>query len=367
MSGGGEHGGAGLTNGGCPRCERLPERLRGSGRLYLWTPLGHTLSKVRGYLGKSGLSPEKAAGGGLAVEVGEGRLQGLLSGLAGETLTGTELAETRSLFKPGGGELEVADIPLVDSLGRLAGLGRSGWLLDLLSEERLTSHFQPIVPARSTAEIYAQEALLRGLDEEGGLIPPSSIFEAARECGMLFQTDLAARRTAIREAVSHGLGANLFINFTPTSVYDPVFCLRSTVEAVDEAGLPHENVTFEVTESEDVGDPGHLSDIVRYYRERGFRIALDDLGSGYSSLNLIHRLRPDFMKLDIGLIRDVDNDPYKAVIARKLLELARGLGIRTIAEGVETAEELSWVRGEGADFVQGYLIARPASPPAQSL
>lgn len=341
--------------------------MRGSGRLYLWAPLGHTLTKVRGYLDETGLTPEKAAGDGLAVPVEEGRLQGLLSGLAGETLTGTELAETRSLYKPGGGNLDVADIPLVDSLGRLAGLGCSEWLLDVLSEERLTSHFQPIVPARSTGEIYAQEALLRGLDEEGDLIPPSSIFGAARECGMLFQTDLAARRTAIREAVSHGLGANLFINFTPTSVYDPVFCLRSTVAAVDEAGLPHENVTFEVTESEDVGDPGHLSNIVRYYRERGFRIALDDLGSGYSSLNLIHRLRPDFVKLDVGLIRDVDNDPYKAVIARKLLELARGLGIRTIAEGIETPEELSWVQSAGADLVQGYLIAKPASPPVHNL
>jgi EAL domain-containing protein (putative c-di-GMP-specific phosphodiesterase class I) len=364
-------GGTGLTEsetcvgrgngGGCPNCERLPERPGSSGMLYLWSPLGHTLGKVRRHLSQSGLRPESAAGGGLSVSVGDGA-RDLLSSLSEDTLTGTELGETRALFKSGGGELEVSDIPRVAPLGRLAGLGRSEWLLDLLAEERLTVHFQPIVSAGAPDEVYARECLLRGLGEDGSTIPPGQIFDAARDCGALFQTDLAARRAAIREAAAHGLTANLFVNFTPTSVYDPVFCLSTTVEAVDEAGIPHENVTFEVTESEDVGDTGHLENIVRYYREQGFRIALDDLGSGYSSLNLIHRLRPDFVKLDIGLIRDVDTDPYKAVIARKLLELAQSLGIQTIAEGIETPGELSWVRKEGADFVQGFLIAKPAAP-----
>lgn len=358
--------GRGRNNGGCPNCEKLPEKPHSSGTLYLWTPLGHTLGKVQRRLRQSGLCPEGAAGGGLAVAVEDGA-RDLLSALSEDTLTGVELGETRALFKSGGGELEVADIPRAVSLERLSGLGRSEWLLDLLADDRLTVHFQPIVPAGSPDQVYAQECLLRGIGEDGSTIPPGSIFEAAVECGVLFQTDLAARRAAIREATAHGLGTNLFINFTPTSVYDPVFCLSTTVEAVDEASIPHENVTFEVIESEDVGDTGHLENIVRYYREQGFRVALDDLGSGYSSLNLIHRLRPDFVKLDLGLIRDVDTDPYKAMIARKLLELARGLGIQTIAEGVETPGELSWVQNEGADFVQGFLIARPTSPPVISL
>lgn len=355
------------TGGGCARCEGLPREPRGSGTLYLWTPLGHTATKVRRYLEARRFAPEKATGGGVAVPVGEDGLRGLLSGLSGEALTGTELGETRSLFKPDGEELEVADIPRVEPLARLASLGRSEWLLALLSGGRLTCHFQPIVSARQPAEVYAQECLLRGVGEDGAEIPPSSIFEAARESGLLFQTDLAARRAAILTAAARGVGTNVFVNFTPTSVYDPVFCLRSTVETVDEAGLSRENVTFEVTESEDVGDPEHLADIARYYREQGFRIALDDLGSGYSSLNLVHRLRPDFVKLDMGLIRDVDTDPYKAVIARKLLELAGGLGIRTIVEGVETPGELDWIQREGADFVQGYLIARPSAEPVLAL
>lgn len=335
--------------------------------LYLWAPMGHTLAKTRRYLEGSGLEPAAAAGGGLAAAIGEGSLRELLSGLSGEALTGTELAETRVLFKPDGEALDLADIPRVAPLGELAGLGRSGWLLDLLSAERLTSHFQPIVAARSPGEVYAQECLLRGVDENGAVIPPGSILQAARESGLLFQTDLAARRAAIRAAAARGLRTRIFVNFTPTSIYDPVFCLRSTVEAVDAAGLTRENVVFEVTESEDVGDPEHLSNIVGYYRERGFGIALDDLGAGYSSLNLVHRLRPDFVKLDMDLTRDVDTDPYKAMIASKMLELAGGLGIRTIVEGVETPGELDWVQRAGADFVQGYFIARPSPEPRLSL
>ncbi len=96
---------------------------------------------------------------------------------------------------------------------------------------------------------------------------------------MLFQVDLAARLSAIQEAVRHGVEDNLFINFTPNAIYDPKFCLRSTVRSVDEASLDHGRIVFEVTETEQAGDVEHLRNIVDYYRERGFRVALDDMGS----------------------------------------------------------------------------------------
>ena len=92
-------------------------------------------------------------------------------------------------------------------------------------------------------------------------------------------------------------------------------------------------------------------------------MALDDLGAGYGSLNLLHQLQPDVIKLDRELIRGVDRDPYKAVIAEKLLELAQKLGITTLAEGIETAGELQWVRDHGVDLVQGFFIARPQPVP----
>jgi EAL domain-containing protein (putative c-di-GMP-specific phosphodiesterase class I) len=132
---------------------------------------------------------------------------------------------------------------------------------------------------------------------------------------------------------------------------------------VDEAGIPREKVVFEITETERTHDVLHFRGIIDQYRRFGFRIALDDVGSGYSSLNLLHQLRPDFLKLDMHLIRGVDRDPYKATIAQKILEIAQKLDIKSVAEGIETTEEMDWVRDHGADFVQGYLIAKPKLHP----
>ncbi len=92
-------------------------------------------------------------------------------------------------------------------------------------------------------------------------------------------------------------------------------------------------------------------------------MALDDLGAGYSSLNLLASLRPDFVKLDVGLVRDVDRDPYRTAIAAKLLDLAKDLGVIVVAEGVETEEQWRWLVAHGADLAQGFFFARPASPP----
>ncbi len=86
-----------------------------------------------------------------------------------------------------------------------------------------------------------------------------------------------------------------------------------------------------------------------------------DLGAGWSTLNLVHRLRPDFIKLDRELIRDVHLDPVKGLIAKKLLEIGHGMGIGTIVEGIEEEEELNWVRDHGADFVQGFLLGHPSA------
>ena len=103
--------------------------------------------------------------------------------------------------------------------------------------------------------------------------------------------------------------------------------------------------------------------ILSFYRDAGFRVALDDIGSGYSSLNVLHQLRPDFLKLDMELVRNVHMDPFKATIAAKLLEIAQALGITAIAEGIESAEELAWVATHGATYAQGYFLGRPAADP----
>jgi EAL domain-containing protein (putative c-di-GMP-specific phosphodiesterase class I) len=177
--------------------------------------------------------------------------------------------------------------------------------------------------------------------------------------------DRAARVSAVEHFAPQAVPGLLFINFMPSAIYDPAFCLRTTFEAVDRHGLDPDRVVFEVTESERIQDQGHLRGILDYYREAGFRIALDDLGAGYASLNLLHQIRPDFVKLDMELVRDVDTDHYKAALAEALLGAANKLAIPVVAEGVETEGEADWLRSTGASFLQGFLYYKPG-PEAQA-
>lgn len=348
----------------CSRCEALPERAEGPGVLYLWFPLGHSLAKVVPFFmaleSKHEVLWEDAC---VVVTLAESDRDRLVTGLAG-IMSPEERRDTKALFmREQKAHLTPGDFAGITPLENFLKAQEANWLIDMLATERFTSHFQPIVHAKDPSKIFAHEALFRGLDENGAIIPPNKVFGLAREAGMLFQMDLQARRSAIRRAAAHQMQSALFINFNPSSIYDPAFCLRSTLRAIDESGLPRDRVVFEVVESDNVENQDHLAAILNHYREMGFRVALDDLGAGYSSLGMLSQLRPDFVKLDMGLIRDVDGDPYKGVIVSRLLELSHDLGIEVIAEGVETNSELAWLQAHGADYIQGYLTGRPQAAP----
>jgi EAL domain-containing protein (putative c-di-GMP-specific phosphodiesterase class I) len=203
---------------------------------------------------------------------------------------------------------------------------------------------------------------MRGLSRNAAVLYPGYILEVARACGMLTQVDNAARESAISALVRGELTEKLFVNISPGAVHDPAGAVDTTVRLVEAAGIAHQRIVFEVTEADQSFDVDMLRRILAAYQQAGFGVALDDVGAGYSSLNLLHQLRPDYIKIDMDLMRDVDHDPYKALIAQKIIEIARSLGVQTIAEGIETAEELAWARENGADFVQGYLISRPSEP-----
>ncbi|MEA5502256.1 EAL domain-containing protein [Halotia wernerae UHCC 0503] len=335
-----------------------------AGRLFLWFPIPHTLQKVTSYLQQFALKYELMHERlGLSLNCRPGQAQEIARNL-GQFLAPRELKETQVLFIQGDIQPQLQDFSDIASLQRFIKFSQSDWLVEMLATKRFTTHFQPIVLIEDTSQIYGYEALLRGLDEQGNLVPPVPILELATEAGLLPQLDQLARLRTINQFSRHQVSGQIFINFAPTTVYDPAFCLRSTVEAIDNAGISHERVVFEVVESDNPQDLDHLKAVLQYYRDAGFLIALDDLGSGYSSLNLLHQLRPDFIKLDMGLIRDVHQDLYKASITEKLLEITQKLNIRTVAEGIECIEELNWLRERGATFAQGYLIARPSAVPA---
>ncbi|ODH03182.1 diguanylate cyclase [Nostoc sp. KVJ20] len=338
-------------------------RTKEAGRLFLWFPVPHTLKKVTDYLQKFALEYELMdERPGLSLNCRSGQSLEIARNLA-KLLAPRELKETQVLFIQGTIQPQLHDFSDIASLQRFIKFNQSDWLVEMLATERFTSYFQPIVSINDTSQIFGYESLLRGLDEEGNLVLPAPILELATEAGILPQLDQVARLSTITQFSRYQVSGHIFINFAPTSLYDPVFCLRSTVEAIDAAGISHERVVFEVVESDNSQDLDHLKALLQYYRDAGFLVALDDLGSGYSSLNLLHQLRPDFIKLDMELIRDVHQDLYKASITEKLLEITQKLNIQTVAEGIECIEELNWLRERGANFAQGYLIAQPSAVP----
>lgn len=296
----------------------------------------------------------------LSIQTHDAGLMVLIESLSG-ALSPADQADVRVVFEPIGKQLEFSDYFESDSLFGLISRMQSDWLLDMIYEDRLTSVFQPIVSARD-AGILGYECLVRGM-EDGHLVGGSRILQVAGGSGLLSQTDYAARSKAIREASRYGIRSKIFINFTPSAVYDQIHSLHDTVELLDEMGLDRKQIVFEVIESERMVDVRHLERILRYYRELDFQVALDDVGSGYASLNVMQELRPDYSKLDAQLIRNVDRDSYKSVLTAKLLEASHELGVKSIAEGVETEGECQWLREHGADYLQGFYFAYPSSPP----
>lgn len=174
-----------------------------------------------------------------------------------------------------------------------------------------------------------------------------------------YHFDQTCRVLAIATAKRLGLTARLSINFLPNAVYEPASCICLTLAAAEKVGFDPTLLIFELTEEQKIENPDHVLRIITDYQARGFATAIDDFGAGYSGLNLLADYQPNLIKLDIGLVRGIDKNPVRQEIVAGIFDTAQRLGIATIAEGVETAEEYRWLRNLGITLFQGYLFAKP--------
>lgn len=213
--------------------------------------------------------------------------------------------------------------------------------------------FHPLVDA-ANGTVFGHEALVRGPQNESA----GSIFEKVSD-DLLYGFDQRCRKTAIEKAADLDLGTLLSINFLPGAVYNPEACLQLTLKTAEQHHFPLERIIFEVSEGEKVLDTAHLLDIFSTYRARGLLTAFDDFGAGFSGLNLLADFQPDFVKLDMGLVRGVDQEKPRRAVIRHVAALCRDLDIKLIAEGVETADELKALRNLGIDLFQGFYFAKP--------
>ncbi len=235
----------------------------------------------------------------------------------------------------------------------------------LLDEDLLSALFQPI-GALGSGEIFGYEGLIRG-PSCSYLHSPVNLFSAAERCGLLNELDVACRRTIIRSFAASGLPGHLFLNVIPACLASPSFRSGATLEYLREVGLSPRRVVIELTEIHPAESFEQLREALLHYREMGFRIALDDLGEGFSGLRLWSELQPDFVKIDKYFIQDISADAQKRQFVRSIHHIALNTGARVIAEGVETQYELETVRRLGIDLVQGYYLARPQADPPRKL
>lgn len=218
-----------------------------------------------------------------------------------------------------------------------------------------TMAFQPIVDV-STRAIWGYEALVRGTAGQGAGVVLGQVTDENR-----YAFDQACRVKAI-ELAGAALAdstSRLSINFMPLAVYEPKACIRATLDAARRMQFDPHRLMFEFTENERMADVGHVQNIVAEYRRMGFTTALDDFGAGYAGLALLARFQTDLIKLDMDLVRGIDQSGVKQAIVRGLVGIAAELGIVVLAEGVETEDELRTLRGFGIDLFQGYYFARP--------
>ncbi|WP_026181608.1 EAL domain-containing protein [Thioalkalivibrio sp. ALJ7] len=350
---------------GCPDCERIDLLPAASGTLYLAPVLAHTRAALRQRMVDEQLPCAEPTSGILALPVaGTGGLGEMLVRLE-QALSSSEQAGCRATFVPEGENFGLGHLQDTHLLSTLIARHNARDLAAILANDALDFHFQPIVLASDPSEVFAYEALVRASTPAGDPIPPPELFKTARNAELLFHLDRSARINAIRRATERRIGSRLFINFNPTAIYDPAFCLETTVREINSRPADRmgpSGFVFEVIESDQVTDIEHLSRIVERYRRAGFQVALDDLGAGYASLNMLSQLRPDYVKIDRELVSGISGDIYQQKILDKIVELARDLDIQVVAEGIETVDEWRWLK-DRVDYCQGYLFARPAAEP----
>lgn len=343
-----------LTCGGVCAC-RQDVIAAGGDLLVVASRTSHTLSAIVRLARRTGRHAEVAPG---HVRITGPDLGGFVSVVSTE-LTVTEREEARATYVDrslDGSALLGAGLA-APSLGELAARHDHADVLRLVADETtFWSAFQPIVDLR-TGAVVAHEALLRG-DIDGEVVGPARLFGAAGAAGWTHVLDRIGRETAIRDAAPWLGGGSLFINFLPTSIYRPELCLRSTEQVGRDHGVELGQLVFEVVEGQRIVDLDHLQRIFDHYRDLGCRVALDDVGAGYSSLTLLATLKPDVVKLDMALVQGLPAPENRAIV-KAVVEMSHGLGATVVAEGIETEAQLEEVVALEADLGQGFLLGRP--------
>ncbi len=227
--------------------------------------------------------------------------------------------------------------------------------------DELSLHYQPQIDL-ATGECFGVEALLRWKSPELGSISPGEFIPLAEETGLILPIGEWVLRTATRQ-MRAWLDAGSPLRLVAVNISAVQLRQRDLPDLVEsclaDAGLPPQYLELELTESAAFSNPEMAIAMLAQLRARGCKLSIDDFGTGYSSLSYLRRIEIDKLKIDQSFVRDLGKDPGDESLVNAIISMARSLKLKTIAEGVETVEQLEYLRDQGCNEVQGYYFSRP--------
>jgi EAL domain-containing protein (putative c-di-GMP-specific phosphodiesterase class I) len=231
-------------------------------------------------------------------------------------------------------------------------------LQKIISQNAILILFQPIVYL-DDLQILGYEALSRG-PEDSGFKGTELLFSFAESTNMLLELERLCRKNALRAAQSLNIQHKLFLNSSAKALQDEDFTADQLAEYVSELGLQQNEIVLEITERVAIQEWQSFKKILGKFRNHGFQIAIDDMGAGYSSLQAIAELEPDYLKFDISLVRNIQENLIKKGLLETLVSLSEKIRASVIAEGIEDREEFKVLRSLGVQLGQGYYFASPS-------
>lgn len=214
--------------------------------------------------------------------------------------------------------------------------------------------YQPIVEF-SKRRVLAYEALMRSSAPE--IKGPPDVLELAEKTGRLHDLGRTIRRLVASEMATLASDVDVFVNIHPADLEDP-----ELYEATAPLAAFSKRVVLEITERASVVHNKEVNGHMEKLRALGYRVAVDDLGAGYAGLTTLAMIQPEYVKLDGSLVRNIDSSSVHQLIVTAVLDLSHDMGLRVVAEAIETTHELATLRALGVDVMQGYLFAKPAKP-----
>jgi EAL domain-containing protein (putative c-di-GMP-specific phosphodiesterase class I) len=232
-------------------------------------------------------------------------------------------------------------------------------LQEIILREDVRTVFQPIIDL-NTRETLGYEGLTRG-PQGTEYESPYMLFDVANESDLLFELDRLCRRSALTSAASLKRDAKLFVNLLPTTIRDPEFQGERMLEFLEANNLTPSRIVLEITERLAIENYDLFLEAMKVFTDLGFSIAIDDMGAGYSGLEKIVHMNPQYLKFDLMMVRDIDTSFVKREMLKAIHSLASNVGAHVIAEGIEKVEELETLLELEIPYGQGFLFARPTA------